>query len=743
ELMNAMLFSMPGTPVIYYGDEIGMGDNFYLGDRDGVRTPMQWSPDRNGGFSRADPQRLFLPPIMDPIYGYEVVNVESQETDRSSLLNWMARLLAVRKQRPAFGRGTMSFVYPRNRKVLAYLREHEDDTILAVFNLSRAAQAAELDLAAYKGRVPIELLGRSPFPPVGDLPYMLTLPAYGFYWFVLAKEADMPSWHEPVPEALPEFATIVVRDGWPGDLSERAREVLEEVLPAYMRNQRWFAAKDARRLGTHISWTARIEASEGSAGEAFLLTGVDATPDGASQPQRYFLPLAFVWGEQHIGFGSPYLSYTLAKIRRGPRVGAAYDAAQGDALAPAIVRNMRDRRTVESDGARIVFNGSESLAQLPVPETPSVRRIGVEQSNTSMIVNEELVLKLYRKLQSGVQPEVEMARFLTEVAGFANTPAYLGSMHRIDAGGEDTALGIAFGLVPNQGDGWNYTVDWLQRFMEEESIERPDDHDEASTLFAEYGGLAETLGRRTAEMHRALAVETDDPAFAGEPISAGDMAAWGRGVHEQHALARSALRRALGNIEAPHRARAEAILDSERLLAARIDELTSAPVNALKTRIHGDYHLGQVLVSHNDFYIIDFEGEPARTLEQRRHKSSALKDVAGMIRSFDYAAYQASRWAVEQPLPHADAAVTAAESWGQLVQDIFLTGYIEAIDGAPSWPGDDEARGLLDLFLLEKALYEIVYEATNRPRWLEVPLAGLARLLSMEMPNGDETTHES
>jgi maltose alpha-D-glucosyltransferase/alpha-amylase len=261
-------------------------------------------------------------------------------------------------------------------------------------------------------------------------------------------------------------------------------------------------------------------------------------------------------------------------------------------------------------------------------------------------------------------------------------------------------------------------------------------------LFAEYAGLAETLGLRTAEMHRSLAVETEDAAFTGEPVGPDDMASWRDGVRQQHALARTALQRALGQIEEPHRARAEAVLASERLIDRRIDELTSAPVDALKTRIHGDYHLGQVLVSHNDFFIIDFEGEPARTLEQRRQKSSPLKDVAGMIRSFDYAAYQATRWALEQPVPNAPAAVAAAESWGRLVQDIFLTAYIEAIDGAPSWPGAEEARRLLDLFLLEKALYEIVYEATNRPRWLEVPLSGLARLLSMEMPDG-ETPHES
>jgi maltose alpha-D-glucosyltransferase / alpha-amylase len=350
-----------------------------------------------------------------------------------------------------------------------------------VHNLARSAQAVELNLAEFKGRVPVELLGRSPFPPVGDLPYMLTLPAYGFYWFVLAKEAELPVWHEPVPEPLPEFATIVVGEVWPDVLSERARLMLErEVLPAYLRNQRWFAAKDAYRVDAAIAWAAEMGRDDRSGGAPLLLAEVTATPDGASEPHRYFLPLDYVWGEQNIGFGSPYLSYTLAKIRRGPRVGIVHDAAHGEALAHAIVHNMRARRTVEADGASLIFAGSEGLDRLPVPDTPSLRRIGVEQSNTSSIVNEQMVLKLYRRLQSGVQPEVEMARFLTEVAGFANSPAYLGSMERTGESGETTALGIAFQLVPNQGDGWNYTVGWLQRFLEEEAIERVSEQDEGT-----------------------------------------------------------------------------------------------------------------------------------------------------------------------------------------------------------------------------------------------------------------------
>ncbi len=220
KLMNGMLLSMPGSPIIYYGDEIGMGDNIFVGDRNGVRTPMQWSPDRNAGFSRADPQRLYLQPIMDPIYGYEALNVEAQARESSSLLNWTRRMLAVRKTSHAFGRGKRTFLKPGNRKILAYLSEYGDDTILAVFNLSRAAQPVELDLAAYKGRVPVEMLGRTSFPPIGELPYLLTLPSYGFYWFRLAADAEIPSWHEE-HVALHDRPTLVLFDGWTSFFRER------------------------------------------------------------------------------------------------------------------------------------------------------------------------------------------------------------------------------------------------------------------------------------------------------------------------------------------------------------------------------------------------------------------------------------------------------------------------------------------------------------------------------------------
>jgi maltose alpha-D-glucosyltransferase/alpha-amylase len=188
ELLFSLLFSLPGTPVIYYGDEIGMGDNIYLGDRDGVRTPMQWTSDRNAGFSRADPQRLFLPPIRDAVYSYEAINVEAQERLPTSLLSWVKRLIFIRKSFPLFGRGSITFLSPANSHVLAFVRQYQEVTVLVACNLSRFPQPAELDLSAFKGRRPFEVFGRIPFPRIGDLPYLLTFGPHDFYWFELRPD---------------------------------------------------------------------------------------------------------------------------------------------------------------------------------------------------------------------------------------------------------------------------------------------------------------------------------------------------------------------------------------------------------------------------------------------------------------------------------------------------------------------------------------------------------------------------
>jgi maltose alpha-D-glucosyltransferase/alpha-amylase len=740
QLMNSLLLSMPGTPIIYYGDEIGMGDNIFLGDRDGVRTPMQWSPDRNGGFSRADPARLFLPPIMDPIYGFDAVNVEAQQRDPSSLLNWMKRMVTVRQQHRAFGRGTLRLLYPRNRKILAYLREHDGDQILCVANLSRSAQAVELELGEFRGHVPVEVLGRSPFPPIGELPYLLTLPGHGFYWFVLAEEAELPRWHEPVPESLPDFITLVMRDSWNTLIEgQNARELVREVLPAFLANQRWFGAKDLKIASTGIGAWAELAVDR----DSYLLAEIEVRLEGVATPQRYFLPLATTYEEQALTHGWPLLSFSLAQVRRGAKVGALYDAMAGREFPLAALDAIRRGTELPSSDGTVRFWATSAMDAVELPADVEVKRLSVEQSNSSARVGDELVFKAYRKLAPGVQPEIEIGRFLVEEAGFTHTPPLLGAIERVGADGQTTALAAAFGFVRNQGDGWVYTIEYLHRTLDELRLIAAAEHSETAAPDHEPHGFylaqARVLGQRTAELHRAFASPTEDAAFAAEPIAYGDLENWRQAVRHQADAAFKALEQALPRLTDEDRERVEALLSRRDACYGRIDALTESGIGAAKTRIHGDYHLGQVLVAQNDFYILDFEGEPARPLAERRAKSSPLKDVAGMLRSFDYAA-----WAAVMNLADLDAGSTAvvrelAEAWREATERAFLEAYRETIAGCSSWPDNEvEAGRLLDLFLLEKALYEICYEAANRPNWIRIPLKGVINLLDLEATPDDQ-----
>ena len=730
ELLHSLLLSMPGTPFLYYGDEIGMGDNVYLGDRYGVRTPMQWSSDRNGGFSRADPARLFLPPIMDPIYGYNAVNVEAQQRSPTSLLNWMKRMIAMRQQNQSLRTGKLRFLYPGNRKILAYLRYDEatNEAVLCVANLSHSAQAVELGLGDFKGRVPVELLGRSSFPPIGELPYLITLPAYGFHWFVLAEAAAVPHWHEEAPPPLPEFATLVMRDGWIPMLSSREGRALEQqVLPIYLAQKRWFAAKDDRIEQTRIRAMNELTGSEGN----LLLLQLDVSLARSKETQRYLLPLALSWSEEAGNTNWPLTPYMIARLRRGPRMGAIYEATPTENFGPALLEAMRGERRLEGPYGVVQFRAGPALAAVETPSPVTGRAMGADQTNSSINIADKAMLKIYRRLVPGEHPEIEMTRFLTEVAGFANIPKLLGDIEYVEADGTRWALGLAQEFVRSQGSGWEHAVHYLDRVFDAARVVEPGvGAPTATERHAIYAEQMRILARRIAEMHQALAVETADPAFRRETLSEKDLAAWRQ--------------RFLGDAEATFDAlqaaqktasEADALILKD-LLSRRADcletfkKLADGPVTAMKTRIHGDLHLGQILVVQNDFYVIDFEGEPARSLEERRAKGSPLRDVAGMLRSFDYAAGVTLNKLAEQD-PDGVARVRAdAAEWKRLVQETFMASYSDAIAGCPSWPADPaEAERLLKLFLLDKVLYEIRYEAANRPAWLRIPLAGLAEIL--------------
>jgi maltose alpha-D-glucosyltransferase/alpha-amylase len=728
KLMNSLLLSMPGSPIIYYGDELGMGDNFFLGDRNGVRTPMQWSPDRNAGFSRADPQRLYLPPIMDPIYGYEAVNVEAQTRDRSSLLNWMKRMLIVRKGSQAFGRGTLRFIRPGNRKVLVYLREHGEDSILCVANLSRSAQPVEIDLSAHKGAVPIELLGRTPFPPVGDLPYLLTLPSDGLYWLKLSRDDQSPPSHD---ERLPreDLPVLVLIDGWKHLWTERGgtwrsgaaqklrAQIEQRVLPPYLGNQRWFADKgqpiEQVTLADVGDWSTELG--------SWLLALFDIrTTNGAS---KYSLPLTVVFEDHDDGRMQRLQPAAIAKVRQQAKVGLLADASFDENFCRVLIETIGDGGEYRTERGRLVFSSTNAYAAM-CAEAGSNLSLGpalAQGSNTALRIGDKLFLKLYRKLQPGINPEVEIGRFLTDVARFPNIVPVGGTVEYRGDDGNIYTLALLQAFMMNQGDGWDSTINYLVRFLEDRRAGGPMPED----VHGAYLALAKTLGQRTAELHVAFATGTEDPAFNPEPITRADLQKWIDQVVAELATTFKLIENpeALNEQSRPDAIElAQAWKGLERRVAAEARKLSQ---RGLKIRHHGDYHLGQVLLKRNDFIIVDFEGEPARPLEERRAKSSPLRDVAGMFRSFTYARQAALQ----------RCSITSSEDcgkwdpmlvqWEQETRQTFLSIYDEIARAAGLYFDLEQMRPLLTVFEIEKALYELRYELSNRPDWARIPMRSL------------------
>jgi maltose alpha-D-glucosyltransferase/alpha-amylase len=733
ELMNGLLLSMPGTPVIYYGDEIGMGDNIHLGDRDGVRTPMQWSVDRNGGFSRVDPAELVLPPIMDPIYGFQAVNVESQARDPHSLLNWMRTMLAVRRRHRAFGRGTQRFLYPENRKILVYLRELAEpgleETLLCVSNLSRTAQAVELDLSAFAGRTPVDIVGGSAFPPIGQLAYMLTLPPYSFYWFALVTSDVLPAASQVPSAPLPEYATIVVRRDISEVLGPTGRTILErEALPLYLQKRRWFGSKGEKLHGVRFAYAVRL----GEGIRSSLFTEIEAHV--GDRTENYVLPLGICREETTTGPLAQQLA--LARVRRSANVGTLTDAFALDAFTRDMLVCMRAGTVREFEGGRLCFTGSPQLDAITLAEDAEIHRLSAEQSNSSLIVGDAVVLKIVRKVLAGRHPETEMTGYLT-ARGFANIAPLLGEVVRYDADSVPHTVALAQGFVSNQGDAWGWTLDYLERAAGEAYAENVEDP-EADAL-AGYLTFASSVGRRLAEMHAVLASDTELEDFAPETADAAVLESWAAGAAEQIALAVQAIGRVRDWPDEAARGMAQNfVAHAEDLQAAAHRLAASATGQALQTRVHGDFHLGQILVTPGDATIIDFEGEPAKTMAQRRAKSSPLRDVAGLLRSFDYAAATAAAGRVPGSEQASGRRAQFAEKFRISAGRAFLDSYRAILHASANpWVSSHAETALLNLFLLEKAAYEIRYEAANRPAWIGIPLASIARIASRLLTQGE------
>ncbi len=733
ELLNSLLLSFPGTPIIYYGDEIGMGDNIYLGDRNGVRTPMQWNSDRNAGFSRATPAKLYSPVIMDPVWGYEAINVEAQQGDPSSLLSWMRNMIALRKLFRVFGRGTLEFLNPENRKILAYIRRYEDEQILCIANLSRFAQPVDLDLSALEGMTPIEMLGYVEFPAITKQPYRFTLGAYGFLWLELHGAVEPAEIH-----AGPEATALTVGAGWASLFEGAARHRLEAIaLPEFLEKQRWFSGKSRRIRHTRVAdWTA--------ARAQTALTLVEVEYDQGA-PETYFLPLSISLNKSAEQLRETAPSAVVANAVTPEGSGVINDAVFDDASCAAFLSLIQNGAELPTRRGRIrgAFNGNISVNG----SGEQVRRISSEQSNSSVLYGDRLILKLFRRFQPGPNPDCEVERYLTERARFDRVPPFAGLLEYTPADAEPATLGLLEGLVENEGDAWKWTLEEIERYYEmcapvpfpanlDENPEIVDlSYQPPTELARNYVGLyleaAATLGRRTGELHRALAQPTDDPAFAPEPFTFQDLqnllALW----RDQALSVFDALKRNLSSLPDDALEPAGLVLGRRREILDRFRVLQSANIDGLRIRIHGDYHLGQVLRVKSDYFILDFEGEPSRPLEERRAKQSALKDLAGMIRSFGYGAHATlMNWAAR----HGED-LGRLEPWARLWERStaaeFLRGYRDVTHDSNFLPTDQgHFRNLLGAFRLSKALYEVIYELNHRPAWIRIPLMGILSLRS-------------
>jgi maltose alpha-D-glucosyltransferase / alpha-amylase len=751
ELMNGLLFSLPGTPVLYYGDEIGMGDNIYLGDRNSVRTPMQWSSDRNAGFSTANRQRLFLPVIVDPEYHYEAVNVEAQQNNPYSLLWWMKRLIALRKRYHAFGRGTLEFLHPENRKILAFVREYESERILVVANLSRFVQNVELDLSKWQGLAPVEMFGRVEFPPVTDQNYVVTLGPHSFYWFSL--EPQRVEFEISDAGTLERQLPVVSSVGsWERALTIHGRGTLDDVLPGYLRERRWFAGKARRIKSAQVADALPLRA--GQTEVYFAMVQVEYTE---GNPETYAIPLALATDEhaQTLLETTPQAVLARVRVRGQGEVGLLYDALFEPDVAGALLDLIARRRRVTANGSelrgsstrvyRAIMSGASSALE------PSIG--SAEQSNTSVIYGDSVILKLFRKLEPGINPDHEIGQFLTE-RRFPHSPPVAGWLNYQSGRAEPMTVGLLQGYVQNEGDAWSYTLDAVSRFFDrvvttpetpetysmatsvllERALQNPPE--DAYELFDTYLDDVWLLGQRTAELHLTLASATRSPDFAPEQFTSFYQRSMYQSMRSLTRQTMLMLRRGQRAIPEQSRESVRQVLAREGEIQEHFRKVIERRIHALRIRTHGDYHLGQVLFTGKDFQIIDFEGEPARPIGERRLKRPPLRDVAGMLRSFHYASYAAIFTEREGGLIREED-LDRLESWTRYwyvwVAASFLKGYLETAGESPILPADQaDLHLLLDLHLLEKAVYELGYELNNRPGWVRIPVQGILELMEQE-----------
>lgn len=743
ELMNYLLFSLPGTPVIYYGDEIGMGDNFYLGDRDGVRTPMQWSADRNAGFSEGNPQKLYLPVILDPEYAYESVNVENQQKNLSSLLWFMKRVIRMRKNYKSFGRGDIKFLASSTPKVLAFLRSYQDETVLVIANLSRFSQSAEIDLSDYKDFLPVEVFSQNKFPQIKNEPYLFTMAPHGYFWFLLEKESTEGITRDNIA------MHIFKADKWKDLGKTQNVKQLENILPKYIKNRQWFAGRRRSMQRLHIVDICMLPSQQEDLAIIFIEVGF-----AEGLPEWYQLPLAFGDSSHENEMWSKHPQAMICKAEILDKKGILYDAAYNETFRIEIFNLMQSRRKIKSLQAEISFQPNKKSEKIKLLRAEFTSRIlSADQNNIHIAYNDSYVLKMYRKLEEGINPDVEITRYLEEENRNTNLAHYMGVLERYTTGRKAMVMGMLQQSEPHQGDALSYFRDSISDYFETIMAEYKDrlpaplignfknplPFEEISEEMQHLIGYAKAeqiglLGRRTAEMHLALANGDNPKDFGKEAFSLHYQRSLFASMQSQVRTAFQNLLKQFDDFPSAYKPVAREIIDRKTEVLEKMKKIYADKINVAKIRNHGNYHLGNVMFTGRDFIVKDFEGESIRSFSEVRLKRSALRDLATMIRSFHYASYAPIlKMDIVEYSQEYENLLPWAEALFQSITGIFLQAYTDCIGDNDLIPETrEEFYLMMEIFLMERALYEISFEIENRPELAIIPIRAIYSLMNFD-----------
>jgi maltose alpha-D-glucosyltransferase / alpha-amylase len=744
ELLYTLLFSLPGTPIIYYGDEIGMGDNVYLGDRFGVRTPMQWNMNINAGFSTANPQRLYLPVITDPVYRYESVNVATEEENTSSLIWWMKQVIAMRKRLNVFGRGNMKFIDSSNAKILCFERQYDKQTIIVVANLSQFSQHTMLKLTNFKDSDITEVFSQNRFKNVGEGEYSLTVGPYGYYWLQVDAVEKVRA-----VEGSSELHLHKTDISWERLLTNynEVRVLERKVLPVFMRKCRWFGGK--AKVLTKVAVAKVIPVKVEGVSYYFMIVEVSYAQ---RLPEFYFIPLSFASADSVVEKVEYTAQSVLCRAEIQGKQGFIVDASYDRTFRDFLFTSMEKGHSVKTDEGTLEFNSSV-FAKIDSKRGVHSEILKSDQSNTAIIYNDLYFFKFYRRIEMEINPDLEMLRFLSENTSFTNSPRYSGSVEYKDAGGNVMVFGLMQERVENQGEAWGMAVDSVGRFFERVMTKAKNEKlpklinkaairfEEAPEIIQDFIGRGfyervTRLGQRTAEMHLALASDPITPAFAPEQFTANYQRAMYATLRKLVRDRFGLLENSLEKLDRDTQVLAKKVLSLEKVILECFKEVYEIRINAIKTRVHGDFHLGQVLFTGKDFVFIDFEGEPGFSFSERRLKKNPLKDVAGMMRSFHYAAFGKILLNENYRDRDLEFLETWADQWQHYVSRFYLGAYMERMGMGNNLSVEYDI--LIRTFLIEKAIYELGYELNGRPEWTKIPLRGIDYLVGRYMREKEE-----